>query len=181
MNRQLANFIAAALLMAGVASPAIADDDDDCDAASRWVQVSGTAIHYFTNVIEHSERPTKNGVVKRTTETIDLDGDLVGRVLYQPRSRINYNAGTLVNTGRQVFSGTVLGSKPVLLFDDEFRFDVDFFNGTTVGKVFLNDRIAGPRINCELDIIGTGVTAEGNGLASYSGRCKVRVKSKDRD
>ncbi len=181
MNRQLASFFATALLVAGVASPAIADDDDDCDTASRWVQVSGTAIHYFTNVIEHSERPTKNGVVTRTTETIDLEGDLVGRVLYQPRSRINQVAGTIVNTGRQVFSGTILGSKPVLLFDDEFRFEVDVFNRTTVGKVFLNDRIAGPRIKCELDIVGTGATPEGNGLASYSGRCKVRVKSKDKD
>ena len=84
-------------------------------------------------------------------------------------------AGTLVNTGLQVFSGTVLGSKPVLIYDDEFRFDVNLATGATTGNVFLTERIAGPRIKCELEIVGTGFTPEGDGLANYSGRCKMRT------
>lgn len=176
MQRTLVSLFLGATLIAGIASGAIADDDKaDCDKSFRWVPVTGTAVHYFTGAIVHSERPTAVGKTQRSTESIDLSGDLVGRVLYQPRSRFDFSAGTLVNTGRQVFSGTVLGSKPVLLYDDDFRFEVDLNSGETVGTVLLVDRIAGPRVKCELDIVGTGVTPEGDGIAAYTGRCKVRV------
>ncbi|MDJ0939332.1 MAG: hypothetical protein QNJ00_06180 [Woeseiaceae bacterium] len=173
MHKKLTHSIVA-ILAACLTSTAVADDKKDCDKDARWVPVSGTGIHYFSTAIVHSERTKPNGKVQRSTETIDLSGDLEGRVLYQPRSRFDFVAGTLVNTGRQVFSGTVLGSKPVLIYDDEFRFEVNLNTGATVGKVFLVDRIAGPRVKCEIEIIGTGFTPEGDGLATYSGRCKVR-------
>jgi hypothetical protein len=81
----------------------------------------------------------------------------------------------LPDIGLQVFSGTALGSKPVLIYDDEFRFDVNLAPGATTGSVFFTERIAGPRIKCELEIVGTGFTPEGDGLANYSGRCKMRT------
>ncbi len=171
MQTRLTTVIATVFLLTGIGQIAVADD---CDKGFRWVPVSGTAIHYFTTAIIHSEDFTDTGKKQRSTDTIDLDGDLVGRVLYQPRSKFDFVAGTLVNTGRQVFSGTVLGSKPVLIYDDEFRFDVNLASGETTGKVFLTDRIAGPRIKCELEIVGTGFTPEGDGLAAYSGHCKIR-------
>jgi hypothetical protein len=147
-----------------------------------WNEVSGTAIHYFDdvpgrNVITHDVTPTDTGIKQRTTETIDLFGDLEGRVLYQPRTVINFVEGTLVNTGNQVFSGTVLGEGPVLLHDDLFRFDVNLVTGETVGKVFLVNHVDRPTVDCILEIIGTGFTQEGNGLAEYSGRCRFRGKA----
>lgn len=180
MQKPLASLVLSAILILGITPGAPANDDGkDCDGIFRWVPVSGTGIHYFTGAIVHSERATANGRIQRSTESIDLSGDLVGRVLYQPRSRFDFTSGTLVNTGRQVFSGTVLRSKPVLLYDDDFRFEVDLNTGATVGKVFLVDRIAGPRIKCEIDIVGTGFTPEGDGTATYTGRCKVRTDRKE--
>ncbi len=138
------------------------------------VSVAGTGVHYFTTAIVHSAEPTDTGKVQRSTETVDLSGDLNGRVLYQPVSVFDFEDGTLVNTGHQVFSGTVLGSEPVLLYDDEFRFDVDLNTGATVGTVFLDERIAGPRIQCNLSITGTGLTADGNSVVAYTGLCKIK-------
>lgn len=172
MRTKLTILIATIFLLTGIAHVAVADDGDN---GFRWVPVAGTAIHYFTTAIIHSDDFSDTGKIQRSTDSIDLDGDLVGRVLYQPRSKFDFVAGTLVNTGRQIFSGTVLGSKPVLIYDDEFRFDVNLATGETTGIVFLTDWIAGPRIKCELEIVGTGFTPEGNGLASYSGRCKMRT------
>ena len=148
-----------------------------------WKEVSGTGIHYFDdmpgrNVITHESRPTSTGLNQRTTETIDLFGDLEGRVLYQPDTVINFAECSLMNTGNQVFSGTVLGVGPVLLHDDLFRFDVNTCTGETVGKVFLVDRIDGPVVDCVIDIVGTGFTEEGNGLAEYSGRCRIRGQAR---
>ncbi len=140
----------------------------------HWRDVSGTGIHYFSTAIVHSQQPTQSGVVMRTTETIDLDGDLVGRVLYHPVTRIDNEAGTLVNRGQQVFSGTVLGIGPVMLHDDRFRFDVNLVTGETTGRVFLTNRLAGPITRCLLDISGIAeMTAEGDSIVSYSGRCRV--------
>jgi hypothetical protein len=72
-------------------------------APGTRAQLSGTAIHYFTTAIIHSEDSTGNGKKQRSTESIDLDGDLVGRILYQPISKFDFVAGRLVDTGLQVF------------------------------------------------------------------------------
>jgi hypothetical protein len=152
----------------------------------NWQEVSGTGIHYFDdqpgrNVIVHEVLPTETGIVQRSTETIDLFGDLEGRVLYQPMTVIDNAAGTLVNTGNQVFSGTVLGVGPVLLHDEIFRFEVDLQTGATLGKVFLIDRIDGLRAICVLEIVGTGIDDSGNGLAEYSGFCRLPGKERFAD
>ena len=162
-----------------LASSACFADTDSPRGKGLWKEVSGTAIHYFDDVpgrnsITHEVTATENGVKLRTTETIDLFGDLEGRVLYQPHTIINEVEGTLVNTGNQVFSGTVLGEGPVLLHDNLFRFDVNLATGETFGRVFLIDHVDGPVVDCVLEIVGTGFTQEGNGLADYSGRCRFR-------
>lgn len=166
-----------------VAPVSFADEEDTDRMKHRWQKVSGTAIHYFDempgrNVISHQEVPTETGVETLTTETIDLFGDLNGRVLYQPQSVIDFTTGTITNTGNQVFSGTILGKGPVMIHDDFFRFRVTL--GETVeteGQVFLVNRIDGPVVHCILRITGTGFTAEGNGLADYTGRCRFRAKA----
>ena len=178
-NRITLRLIPALSLLAATACYA---DKPNPPGQGLWQDVSGTAIHYFDevpgrNVITHEATPTETGLNLRTTDTIDLFGDLNGRVLYQPETVIDNVEGTLVNTGNQVFSGTVLGIGPVLLHDDLFRFDVNLRTGATVGKAFLVDRIDGPNIDCVIDIVGTGFSEEGNGLADYSGRCRIRGKA----
>ena len=140
----------------------------------QWTEVNGTGTHFFTTAIVHSTEPTETGIVQKSTDIVELDGDLSGRILYHPTSVFDYVAGTLVNTGNQVFSGTVLGSEPVLLHDDQFRFQSNLFTGETIGKVFLENRIAGERIRCTLNVFGTGVTTEGDAMIRYTGQCRVR-------
>lgn len=152
--------IAAAASVHGVAAPVHA--------------VAGTGVHFFTTAIVHSTEMTPTGMIRRTTETVELSGDLNGRVLYHPTSVFDFVNGTLVNTGHQVFSGTVLGSAPVLLHDDEFRFEANLITGAVTGKVYLNAPIAGDKIRCELDVFGTGLDANGNATFNYTGHCKTK-------
>lgn len=138
--------------------------------------VSGSGVHFLTTAMVHSSMPTATGLIQRSTETVDLTGDLTGRILYHPTSVIDFSTQTLVNTGHQVFSGTVLGSEPVMLHDDTFRFDIDLRTGTGTGTVHLVDRLDGPKVLCELTIVSTGMTADGNVAAEYSGECRFKNK-----
>ncbi len=164
-----------ALFVFGAFSVAQADDDD-CDEKDGYkrVEVNGVGTHYFDSLVVHKSRPTENGLRQTATETIDLTGDLEGRVLYQPTSVIDYAAGTMVNTGKQVFSGTILGGKPVMIFDDEFRFDVNLFTGEVRGKVYLTDRVSGPKAVCELEVTGTAPPNAAAADFAYSGYCKIK-------
>lgn len=139
------------------------------------IAVSGSAVHYFTQAALHSQEPTSGGMIQRSTEPIRLTGDLDGFILYQPVTIIDFAANTLVNTGTQIFSGTVQGAGPFLLHDSRFRFDVDLTTGATSGEVFLGRSGDAPRkggwYECHLTITGTGVTPDGDGLADYSGEC----------
>lgn len=142
---------------------------------SSSVPVSGSAVHHFTTAIVHAEEPTADGKIQRSTEIIELTGDLNGYILYHPTSVFDEAAGTLVNTGTQVFSGTVAGSGPVILHDDSFRFEVDLATGETTGEVHFRRSGDAPHpghwYDCDLVVVGTGVTPEGDGLAEYSGTC----------
>ena len=71
-----------------------------------------------------------------------------------------------------MFSGTIAGSEPVMLHDSRFRFEVDLKTGADSGSVFLLDHIAGPRVQCELKVTGTGKNADGNPTFSYVGTCR---------
>ena len=118
--------------------------------------VRGSGTDELDRAIVYSKQPTSNGVIQQSTETVDLNGDLLGRVLYQVTSVFDLKANTLVNTGDQVFSGTVAGSQPVMLHDSQFRFDANLASGEEKGSVFLLDHIAGPHIQCTLKVSGTG-------------------------
>ncbi len=148
----------------------------------EWVPVSGTGVHMFSTALAHGDAvPTPTGSIQRSTETIELRGDLVGRVLYHPTSTFDFAAGTLVNRGHQVFSGTVLGGSPVLLLDDEFRFEVDLATRATRGEVFLASVLAGETdTRCELTVTSDGaVDAAGDALARYEGRCRIGAGASD--
>lgn len=144
-------------------------------ASSRTFSVSATAVHYFSTAIVHSEEPTPNGRIQRSTDIIKLSGDIEGYILYHPTSKFDFANNTLVNTGTQIFSGTILASEPILLHDDRFRFEVDLATGTTTGEVFLGRSNDAPDkggwYECNLTVVGTGVTPEGDNLAEAAGRC----------
>ncbi len=161
----LINFFAG---IACASEPALSERE----SRNGWIPVSGTGIHYFTSAIIHSQQPTEVGFIQRSTDIIELNGDLVGSVLYHPRSVFDFVNNKLVNTGNQVFSGTILGSRPVLLHDDEFRFEVDLLSGETEGYVYLVDRIAGPRVRCQLRISGAGAVPGEDAEVAYTGRCR---------
>jgi hypothetical protein len=100
---------------------------------------------------------------------------LKGRVLYHVTSLFDFVGGTLVNTGHQVYSGTIAGSAPVMIHDGQFRFEVNLNTGATLGEVHFSDHIAGRKVRCDLVVVGTGAkTAEGNPIADYSGTCTFR-------
>ena len=159
----------AIILMASLAftHAALADKND------KWQFVSGTGIHFESEGIEHSFEPTANGFVRTSTDIVELFGDLRGRAVFQPVSVVDLVAGTIVNTGSQTFSGTVLDSKPVVLHDDDFRFEIDINTGNTTGEIYLTDKVHGPNIRCVLQMQGTGRTVEGYNLSDYWGKCRL--------
>lgn len=150
----------------------------------RAVEVNGEAVHYFSTAAIHSQLPSEGGMVQRSTDVIRLTGDIDGWVLYHPTSVFDYAEETLVNTGTQFFSGTVLGSDPVVLHDDTFRFDVDLASGETRGRIHLGRSSDAPHTGswyeCTLTAVGTGFTPEGDGLATYSGTCSAFGRARGR-
>jgi hypothetical protein len=138
----------------------------------RTIQVSGTGTDLLNGAVVHSKQQTGTGVIQRGTEIVELNGDLSGKVLYHVTTVIDNQKGTLVNTGDQVFSGTIKGSEPVMIRDSRFRFEVNLATGAETGSVYLFDHIAGPRVRCELSVTGTGKTADGNPTFSYTGTCR---------
>ena len=144
------------------------------DAAITTVAVAGSGVDRLTTAIVHSQQPTPTGKILRSTEIVELNGALKGFVLYHVTSVFDFAAGTLVNTGDQVFSGTVAGSAPVMIHDDQFRFQVNLATGQESGKVFFFDHIVGPKVRCELEVVGTGLNPEGNPTFDYRGTCTFR-------
>jgi len=143
-------------------------------AALSTVHVSGSGIDHLDTAIVLSKEATPTGLIQHSTQTVDLTGDLVGRVLYHVTSVFDFVHGTLVNTGDQVYSGTIRGSAPVLIHDDQFRFDENLITGEGRGKVYLFDHIAGPKVRCTLDVVDTGLNAQGNPTFTYTGECTFR-------
>ena len=136
------------------------------------MQVAGTGTDLLDGAIVHSKTPTAHGEIQRSTEIVDLQGDLKGKVLYHVTTTIDTQKNTLVNTGDQVFSGTIAGSEPLMLHDSKFRFEVNLMTGAEHGSVYLLDHIAGPRARCELEVTGTGKSPDGNPTFKYVGTCK---------
>jgi hypothetical protein len=160
----------------GVAGDArgVADPTKHSHRDTRTVQVTGTGFDDLKNAIVHWKKPTPNGMVQQSTEIVELYGDLRGRVLYHVTSVFDFVNGTLVNTGDQVYSGTIAGSLPVMIHDNRFRFEVNLLTSEESGQVFLSDHIAGPKVRCKLDGIGTGLNSDGNPTFKYDGECTFR-------
>lgn len=141
---------------------------------STTLHVAGTGVDMLSTALVHTSEPTPSGLVQRSTEIVELTGDLNGRVLYHVTSVFDFVKGTLVNTGDQVYSGTIAGSAPVLIHDDQFRFEVNLVTGQEAGQVFLFNHLAGPKVRCTLSIAGTGLNADGNPTFTYTGDCAFR-------
>jgi hypothetical protein len=146
------------------------------DDGTTTMKVAGTGFDDLENAIVHWKKPTPTGLIQQSTEIVELYGDLRGRVLYHVTSVFDFVNGTLVNTGDQVYSGTIAGSAPVMIHDDQFRFEVDLATGKETGQVFLVNHIAGPKVRCTLEGVGTGLNADGNPTFTYSGECTFRGK-----
>jgi hypothetical protein len=144
------------------------------DAQAR-IRVSGRGVDLASEAIVHSEQSTATGVVKRLTEIVRLDGDLCGFVLYQPTQAFDTVKNTLVVTGRNVFSGTIAGSEPVTLCSDLSRFEVDLVTGAETGNVHFTRSLdvedPGPWYECQLSVVGTGQTPDGDPTFEYHGVC----------
>ena len=140
----------------------------------KTIHVAGSGFDMLNTAIVHSQEPTASGFVQKSTETVELTGDLTGRVLYHVTSVFDFVKGTLVNTGDQVYSGTIAGSAPVLIHDDQFRFEVNLVTGQEAGQVFLFNHLAGPKVRCTLTVVGTGLNADGNPTFDYTGVCSFR-------
>jgi hypothetical protein len=145
---------------------------------SQATPVSGTGIFFTATSLVHSEEPTPGGLVQRSSVAGQLTGDLNGSVLFIPTAVFDFDAGTLVNTGTQFFSGTVAGSDPVILHDSDFRFDIDLGTGATLGTVHLSRSGDAPDpghwFECDLVVVGTGVNADGDITSDYTGECVER-------
>ena len=88
----------------------------------RSVQVAGSGTDLLNGAIIHSKRETPTGTIQKSKATVELKGDLIERVLYHVTSTFNSASNILVNTGDQVFSGTIAGSEPVMIQDGRFSF-----------------------------------------------------------
>jgi hypothetical protein len=167
------NSFAAAVLFVSLAGAGAVRGSDPGDG-SRKVSVAGSGMDHLNTAIVHSKEQTATGLIQKSTEIVELHGDLNGFVLYHVTSVFDFVAGTLVNTGHHVFSGTIAGSAPVMIHDDQFSFHVNLATGEDTGRVFLSDHVAGPKVRCELDVVGTGLSAEGNPTFTYRGECTFR-------
>jgi len=170
----------AALLVGGAIATRLLMGSSDAAADPRQpIPVEGTGVHHFTSaIVVHSQEETSTGMIQRSTDIVSLSGDLEGFILYHPTSVFDFANGTLVNTGTQVFSGTVKGSDPVILHDDRFRFEVDLDTGATTGQVHLSRAKDAPHpgswYDCDLEVTGTGMTADGDATFDYTGTCTSR-------
>jgi hypothetical protein len=149
-------------------------------AATRTIHVTGTGVDELKTAIVHSKVTTPTGIIQRSTESVELHGDLTGRVLYHVTTVIDFAKNTLTNTGDEVYSGTIAGSEPVLIHDDQFRFTVDLAAGVERGDVYMIDQIAGPKVRCTLHVAGPSrVNADGNPIFAYYGDCTFRGESSE--
>jgi hypothetical protein len=148
-------------------------------AKETVVQVSGSGTDLLNSAVVHSKTQTAIGLIQHGTEVVELSGDLNGKVLYHVTTVIDNQKQTLTNAGDQVFSGTIKGSEPVMLHDSRFKFEVNLATGAEKGSVYLSDHIAGPHVRCELNVIGSGKTADGNPTFNYTGTCRFGASRSD--
>lgn len=139
--------------------------------AQGTIHVKGTGTDLVNTAIVHSKKTKPTGEIQKSTEIVELRGDLEGKVLYGVTTVINTKQGTLTNSGDQVFSGTIAGSEPVMIHDSKFTFVANLKTGVDHGSVYLTDHIAGPLVRCQLQVTGTGKSVSGNPTFKYAGTC----------
>ena len=140
-------------------------------APQRTIHVSGHGVDRMDGALVHSEQKTPAGLTRISTAVVELEGDLEGRVLYQVTTRIDSARGKLTNTGRQVYSGTIAGSEPVMLYDDRFVFEANLATGSEHGRVYLVRHLGEPAVRCLLEVSGTGKDGHDNPTFTYAGDC----------
>ena len=162
-------------LGAVVAGTAILTSSAAIAGSDQTVAVSGSGVDIASEAIIHSEETTSTGMIRTLTEIVELTGDLHGKVLYQATQEFDFAASTLVVTGENVFSGTIADSDPVILRSDESHFEVNLATGDETGEVHLTRSNDAPEngswYECDLAVVGTGQTPEGNPTFDYSGTC----------
>jgi hypothetical protein len=57
------------------------------DSKVRAVQVAGSGTDLLNGAIVHSKKETSTGIIEKSTETVELKGDLIGRVRKANHSR----------------------------------------------------------------------------------------------
>jgi hypothetical protein len=139
--------------------------------SQHTIHVAGHGVDRMDGALVHSEQKTPAGLTRVSTAVVELEGDLDGRVLYQVTTRIDSALGKLTNTGRQVYSGTIAGSEPVMLYDDSFVFEANLATGSEHGQVYLVRHLGGPAVRCLLEVSGTGKDAHDNPTFTYAGDC----------
>ena len=65
-----------------------------------------------------------------------------------------------------------------MLHDSRFKFVVNLATGAEAGSVYLSDHIAGPAVRCELKVTGSGKSADGNPMFTYTGTCRFGADKK---
>lgn len=174
-TRKIAGAASAVAITAAIGTSVTASPEQEA------FPVSGTGLHRFSAAVVHQQPGPDNAMTQLSTDTVLLEGDLNGQLLYHVTSVFDFGAGTLVNTGSQIFSGTVAGSEPVMLHDDTFRFEVDLNTGQTIGEVHLRRSKDAPTawwFDCDLVVTGSGQFDErGDALVTYEGTCVRRGPS----
>jgi hypothetical protein len=142
------------------------------------VSVSGSGVDLASQAIVHSEQSTPTGKIRKLTEIVRLTGDLNGYVLYRATQEFDFTSNKLVITGDNTFSGTIAGSDPVLLASESSRFEVDLSTGAETGRVHMtrskDARHADHWYDCDLVVVGTGQSPEGDATFDYTGTCVRR-------
>ncbi len=166
---------AISMALAALTAATIVASSPTAGGAERSIPVSGSGVDLLSAAIVHSQEPTPNGMRQQATESVRLWGDMEGYVLYHVTSEFDFTTNTLVNTGTQFFSGTIAGSDPVVLHDNEFRFVVDLTTGAETGEVHFRRSQDAPHpswwYECDLVVVGTGLNADGDPTFDYSGDC----------
>jgi hypothetical protein len=161
--------------MAALAGAVILTSSSAVAVRQETIPVSGSAVDFASEAIIHSQESTPTGIIQKATEIVQLSGDLSGYGLYQTTREFDFVNSSLVITGENLFSGTITGSDPVILRSVESRFEVDLATGEEVGHVHLTRSNDAPNkgswYECDLVIVGTGQTPEGNFTSDYSGQC----------
>jgi hypothetical protein len=138
------------------------------------IPVAGNAVLLSDTMVVHSSEPTASGLIERSTSVVKLTGDVSGLVLFHATTEIDFFTSTLVNTGTQLFSGTIAGSDPVILHDDQFVFVVNLATGDIFGDAPFDRSKDAPHrsywYECNLYIVGVS-TPNADDVSEYSGEC----------